>query len=306
MKITKSIKVLIVGFGPLGLNLAKRLIDDPRFKLSAIVDNDEAKQGQEFNGVKIQTDLKKVLANNTFDLAFLVTSSYIEKIQDSLNLLIANHINVISSCEEFIFPSKEISNQLDQEARKASVRLLGTGINPGFLMDYLIMVMAKPFLRLNKIFYQRNINTQERRSSFKNKVGVGLSLEEFESKKKQGLIGHVGFKQSADMIAHRFSWTEKFFEESIEPALKDSIVQGIQQEALAKYHDGRSIEYIFHAQDGLKDSDKIVLSFETLEVPLMIDIPTGINGEGATVAMLMNSAPKLLSLEPGFKTMLDL
>ena len=161
-------------------------------------------------------------------------------------------------------------------------------------------------MNLNKVFFQRNINTDKRRSSFQAKVGVGMKPEEFEDKKKQGLIGHVGFKQSAEMIAYNFAWNLKYFDESIDPVLEDGIVKGIDQKAIAKFECGRSIEFVFKATEGLKDNDKLILNFDSIDVPLLINIPDGSNGEHATVAMLMNTADKLLNLDPGFKTMLDI
>jgi 2,4-diaminopentanoate dehydrogenase len=305
----KPIKVLIIGFGPLGLRLAQNLIDDSRFDLKAIVDNDSKKLGQNFENIEIKQDLIEVIKSDSFDLAFVTTSSQIEKIKETIFQLTKNKVNVISSCEELIFPldsHPELSREIDELAKANDIRVLGTGINPGFLMDYFVSTLAKPFLKLKKVFYQRNINTNFRRSSFKNKVGVGMTLEEFETKKQAGHIGHVGFKQSVDMLAHHFSWKLKNYSEHLEPVMKESLVKGIDQKAISKYEEGNSIELCFMAVEDLQDSDRIVLDFEDLDVPMLVRIPSGINGETGTVSMLMNSAQKLLTLNPGLKTMLDL
>lgn len=300
------LKVVIVGFGPLGMRLAENLLEDPRFDLKTIVDKDPKKIGQKFASFEIKDDFKDL---EGIDLAFVTTSSQVEKIKDTIFELAKKKINIISSCEELIFPlisHPELSKEIDDCAKANSIRVLGTGINPGFLMDYLISILAKPFLGLQKIFYQRNINTNFRRDSFKNKVGLNMTLEEFEAKKEAGLIGHVGFRQSVDMLAYHFSWRLRKYTESLEPVIKGGIVKGIDQKAICKYEAGNSIELSFTAVEDLQDKDRIILDFESLDVPLLVRIPSGINGETGTVSMLMNSAEKLFQSSPGFKTMLDL
>jgi 4-hydroxy-tetrahydrodipicolinate reductase len=302
-------KVLIIGFGPLGARLAENLLDDDRFELKAIVDSDPTKAGQNFGDLKIENNLEKVLAESKFDIAFVVTSSLVEKIKDTIFCLAQSQVSVISSCEELIFPllsHPDLSKEIDEQAKAHGIRVLGTGINPGFLMDYFISALAKPFLKPRKVTYIRNINTNFRRSSFQNKVGLNMTPSDFEAKKTAGFIGHVGFRQSVDMISHYFSWDLLNYTETLEPVIKEGLVKGIDQKALCLFHGDRTIELNFTAVENLEDHDKIILEFETITKPVVIDIPSGINGETGTVSMLMNTAAKLLTLSPGLKTMLDL
>lgn len=302
-------KVLIIGFGPLGVRLAENLLDDNRFELKAIVDSDPSKAGQNFRNLKIENNLEKVLAESKFDIAFVVTSSLVERIKDTIFRLAQSQVSVISSCEELIFPllsHPDLSKEIDKQAKAHGIRVLGTGINPGFLMDYFISVLAKPFLKPRKVTYIRNINTNFRRSSFQNKVGLNMILSDFEAKRAAGFIGHVGFRQSVDMISHYFSWDLVKYTETLEPVIKEGLVKGIDQKALCKFQDDKCIELNFTAVEDLEDHDKIILEFETIAKPVVIDIPSGINGEAGTVSMLMNTSQKLLTLSPGLKTMLDL
>ena len=159
-------KVLIIGFGPLGVRLAENLLDDKRFELKAIVDSDPSKAGQSFKNLIIENNLEKVLAESKFDIAFVVTSSLVERIKDTIFRLAQSQVSVISSCEELIFPllsHPDLSKEIDEQAKAHGIRVLGTGINPGFLMDYFISVLAKPFLKPRKVTYIRNINTNFRR-----------------------------------------------------------------------------------------------------------------------------------------------
>lgn len=306
MKKSAAIKVLIVGFGPLGLRLAQSLLKDDRFILRAIVDKDPAKIGEKFSSIEIKDSFSEV---EDVDLAFVTTSSQLGKIKDTIFDLAQKKINIVSSCEELIFPLSshpDLSKEIDEYAKSNSIRVLGTGINPGYLMDYLISVLAKPFLKLKSIEYRRNINTDFRRESFKNKVGLGLTEDEFKDKKDSALIGHVGFRQSIDMLAHHFSWVLESYTENIEAVIEDDSVKGIDQKAIAKFKDNNSIKLKFKAFEANIDSDEIDLVFENLDKPLDVKIPSGINGETGTVSMLMNTVEKLLKLDPGLKTMLDL
>jgi hypothetical protein len=47
---------------------------------------------------------------------------------------------VVCTCEELCFPwitHPDLASRIDREARRRRVAILGTGVNPGFLMDTL-------------------------------------------------------------------------------------------------------------------------------------------------------------------------
>lgn len=300
------LKTLLIGFGPLGENLAKHLEFDKRFTLKSIVDKDPSKLGLDFAGVKISQDLQSILETESFDLAFIVTSSFYEKIEDLIFLLAQHKVNIVSSCEQLIFPEPRVQDKLNQLAKKHSVFILGTGINPGFLMDYFLTVLSMPFVNIRELDFFRSINTDFRRDSFKVKVGVGLTLSEFNEQKEKNKIGHVGFEQSADLLLKHFAWQKNQSQETIEPVLVNSRVQGIKQSFSLQCEADKKINFNFLAYKANEDFDSIKIFFTEQKEPLEIKINNGINGENATVAMLMNTAVKLSSREAGFKTMLDL
>lgn len=301
-----KLKVAIIGLGYLGQNLAAKLIEDPRFELKALIDSDPNKQRLSIIGLPVSNNLEKNLKD--IDLVFLTTSSLLSQIKATLITAIKHKVNIVSSCEELIFPyysHPQLSQELDQLAKLNGVQLLGTGINPGFLMDYLITVCSKAVLKVKAIKYTRHIDTAYRRVTFQDKVGLGLTLSEFQAKQSQGRIGHVGFRQSIDMLLHYFSWTLSSYEENIKAIEVNGLVQGIHQEAQCITKNKQSIELIFIASSQTSDNDHIEIGLENGS-PLIIDFPKGINGESGTVAMLINSADMLSKTSPGLKTMLDL
>jgi 2,4-diaminopentanoate dehydrogenase len=300
-----KLKVAIIGLGYLGQNLAGKLIEDQSFELTALIDSDPSKQGLSIAGIAVSDDLESNLKD--IDLVFITTNSLLNQIKETLVTVIKHKVSIVSSCEELIFPyysHPQLSQELDQLAKLNGVQLLGTGINPGFLMDYLITVCSKAVLNVKAIKYTRHINTAHRRVTFQDKVGLGLSLGEFKNKQAQGRIGHVGFRQSVDMLLHYFNWTLDSYEENIKAIEADGLVQGIHQKAKCITKNKQSIELLFIASAQASDNDHLVLELENA-APLIIDIPSGINGESGTAAMLMNSAALVHKMSPGLKTMLN-
>jgi 4-hydroxy-tetrahydrodipicolinate reductase len=79
---------------------------------------------------------------------------------------------------------------------------LGTGINPGFLMDTLVITLTGVCQKINKIKVERVMNAATRRIPFQKKVGAGLTLAEFRRKMDtKQITGHVGLEQSIAMVA---------------------------------------------------------------------------------------------------------
>lgn len=314
MKNSKILRVVIIGCGELGKILAEKLIKDPRFHLLGILDSDLNKVGKLVAGIEVKDDLDKFILGSNLDLIFITTSSTIEKIKTLLMKIIEAGINVVSSCEELVFPwvsHNDLAQQIDSMAKTYKVRVLGTGINPGFLMDYFLSILSMAFLEIKKIEYFRSINTEHRRKAFKVKVGQGLSLNEFESKLSAGLLGHVGLKQSVDLLSTALNWELKTYKESIQPltepleaSANEPFVLGISQTAHFEFLKNKSISLKFIA--GLNQVDKDIIKIETEDGrETELEIKNGINGETGTVSVLINSAEKIMKLSPGLKTMCD-
>ena len=56
-------------------------------------------------------------------------------------------LNVVTTCEELAFPTpahQSAFRELDRLARKKKVSVLGTGVNPGYAMDALALMLTAP------------------------------------------------------------------------------------------------------------------------------------------------------------------
>ena len=299
-----STKAIIVGLGPLGQNLAKALVKDERFELIGLIDKDPNKIGTELHKILITDSLDGINA----ELAFVTTSSKLTQIEETLKELAQKNINIISSCEELIYPwqaNPDLAQNLDDMAKAYGVRVLGTGINPGFLMDYFLITLLKAQINssIDSIYYERVIDTNKRRIPFQNKVAVGLTKEEYDKAFSEGRIGHVGCRQSVDMLLDYLNWTLEDYQEDIEPLFSGDKIIGINQVAKALCKNGKEINLVFNANSQNQDKDLIKInSAQSLE----LEFKGGVDGENGTVAMLINCANQLIQTQPGLKTMLEL
>src|SRR5205085_8630849 len=109
-------------------------------------------------------------------------------------------------------------------ARKSKVALLATGVNPGFAMDALPIMVSSVCARVDRIAVQRVQDARIRRLPFQQKIGAGLTLEQFQKKVKDGSVRHVGFTQSIAMIGDALGWRLDRITDSIKPKLATETV----------------------------------------------------------------------------------
>jgi 4-hydroxy-tetrahydrodipicolinate reductase len=212
----------------------------------------------------------------------------------------------------------ELAAKLDALARKHEKTILGTGINPGFLMDTLVITLTAVCQEIERIDAVRVMNAATRRLPFQKKVGAGLAIEEFKRKIENGQItGHVGLKQSVAMIADALGWMLDEIEvEAVEPVVAEEEVEsprikvavgdvaGLKQKATG-VSGGRDVIVLdFQAYVGAKEEHDAI----TIEgVPRVEQrIRPCVHGDIGTVAMIVNSIPKVINAPAGLLTMKDL
>lgn len=230
-------------------------------------------------------------------------------------------MDVVSSCEELAYPytvDERLANKLNSLAQKQGVTVLGTGINPGFLMDVLPITLTAPCESVKRIRVSRRMDAATRRVPFQKKIGAGMSLTEFGEAVKRGEIsGHVGLRQSMEMIADAIGWKlDKTVVGEVEPVTTKSTIKsgyreispgrvtGVTQKAEG-FMGGRSvIELNFSAYVGSEEE------YDMTEIdgipPVNCRISPCVHGDHGTVAMLTNMIPRVVRSPPGLYTMKDL
>ena len=316
------IRIAQIGLGPLGLMLTPYLIKRSGIEIVSAVDIDPSKTGRDLGevsqcdhplGIAITDDLDRGLADA--DLAVVTTVSELQRIAPTLKAIIDRGVNIVSTCEELSYPwttQPELSATIDTWAKEREVSVLGTGINPGYLMDFLPTAATGVCHTVQSIRIERIQDASARRLPFQQKIGAGLTVEEFQSLVAQQKIRHVGLTESMHMIAARLGWQLDRTEDIIEPVLAEPRhCAGVLQTGRG-YHNGREVlTLIFKAAVGqLIHNGETIESQERIQIngtpAYDLIIPGGINGDIATCAVIANAIPIVASAAPGLRTMIDI
>ena len=326
----RKLKVVSFGVGVIGSLTAKFILEEKGnvMDLVGAYDIDPKKVGKDLGsvigldsstGVKVSDDLGGVLTKDV-DVAIHTTASYLKTAVPQIESIVARGVDVVSSCEELSYPyvvDRRLASKLDISAKKHGATVLGTGINPGFLMDALPIALTAPCKTIAKITVTRRMNAATRRVPFQMKVGAGLTRSEFQKAIKDGKIsGHVGLEQSASMLADAIGWKLDEVEiGEVEPLMAKSPVKGyvkippgrvagVRQSARGVVAGEPLIELNFMAYVGSEEE------YDQVEIegipPVNCRITPCIHGDHGTVAMLVNMAPKVMASPPGLRTMKDM
>jgi hypothetical protein len=310
-----DLRVGIVGLGPIGLELVRAIVSRRELRIVSAVDVSAALMGRSLAevvpgapaDVRIEPTLAGALVppGRVEGIALTTTSRFGGIIAD-LELAIARRVHVVSTCEELSAPAVDPQTwaRLDDHARHADVTVLGTGVNPGFVMDRLPLALAGACVSVDSVRVERVVDAAQRRAPLRKKVGEGLTPEEFAAGVKQQRIGHVGLRESALLIAQGLGWRIDRYEDSLEPALgSDGRVLGIKQRASAFVGGKERITLALDMYVGAPEPhDRVVLASDP---PLDVTIAGGTQGDRATIGTALNALCRLRSAPRGLVTVAD-
>ena len=321
------VRVIQYGLGPIGSAVARQVVERSSLELVGGVDIDPAKAGQDAGqviglkrplGFAVSGSLAQVLADSQADVVLHTTSSYFDLFKPQIIEILEAGLDIVSTAEELSFPwlaNPEAAAEIDAVAKRAGKTALGTGVNPGFVMDSLPLNLTAICLKVNHIDVTRVINASLRRGPFQAKIGSGLSEKEFNTRMAAGRMGHVGLPESMHMVFDTLGLRLDRYEDSVEPVLAERVVKtdhfevqpgqvrGLKQVARGFTDEGEFMTLTFIAAlDAGDDGDTIRISgVPNLEIKLK-----GTNGDIATVAIAVNAIRRVLEASPGLVTMRDL
>jgi hypothetical protein len=326
----EKIKVISFGMGVVGGFITKFLLEKEGVEIVGAVDVAKDKIGKDIGevlslnrkvGIKISKDIESVLQETKADIAIHTTSSFLKDTYPQIASIIKQGVNVVSTCEELSYPyfsEPELATKLDALAKKYDATVLGTGINPGFLMDTLVITLTSACEKIEKIEVRRVMNAGTRRVPFQKKIGAGLTLEEFRKKiSERRITGHVGLEQSISMIANALAWKlDKIVVQSVEPVIarktaesKDMRVDagkvaGLKQKAQGIMKNREVINLDFQAYIGAEEEyDSVTIK----GVPnINQKIQPCVHGDTGTVAVIVNAIPRVINAPAGLYTIKDL
>ena len=329
-----NVKVAIWGFGAMGQGMGRMLLGKKGVEITGVCCRNADRQGKSIfevlgetpnqTDVIVTNDVDAAIPAKSCDIVLLCTDSFTAKAIEKLEILTNKGVNVITIAEEMAYPKAqepELAAKIDEMAKKNGVSVLGTGINPGLVMDLLAVVLSACMTDVTKVMCKRVNSLSPFGPTVMREQGVGLTAEEFaEGLKNHTVAGHVGFAESVGMIAEGLGLEVDGFEQQNEPIKTDvdrkspygfaaaGNVAGVNMTAQGT-KGGEVIIDMYHPQQiepeqvGVHTGDYIEL---TGTPPVSMAIKPEINGGLGTIAMGVNCIPQTINAEPGLITMLDI
>jgi 4-hydroxy-tetrahydrodipicolinate reductase len=323
------IRTLHIGLGPIGSGIVAQCASRRGFKIVGGVDIDPAKAGQDLGvvaglgrtlRVPVSTDIRKTIKATRPDVVVLCTSSALADVMPLIEEVLRRRVALVSTTEELAYPvgkkNKILARRIDQLARKSKVSVLGTGVNPGFVMDALPITLSGACERVDALYIERVQDAGRRRLPFQQKIGAGLTPEEFHTRVAAGIVRHVGFSESIMMIADALGWRLDDVSDVVRPRIAEHRVSsqfvtvepgrvcGLIQDGVGSFRGTPLITLHMEAYLGAPESyDRVEIDGSP---PLRMRIEGGVHGDVATASIAVNSIPKVVAASPGLRTMRDL
>ena len=323
-----TIRVMHVGLGPIGASIVRQVTARPALKVVGGVDVDPVKVGRDLGEVvglgesldmRVQGSLAAALQASRPDLVVLSTSSSLEDVMPDVETILKSKTGIVATTEELAYPVYAhvgYAGMIDALAKKSDVAVLATGVNPGFAMDALPIALTAVCERVDSVVVNRVQDARTRRLPFQQKIGAGLTTEQFREKVALGGVRHVGLTESVAMIADAIGWTLERVTDEVHPkvaslataseflAVEPGYVCGIVQDGAGFVNGHPVIRLHMEAYLGAPES------FDAVDIEgvprLSMKLAGGIQGDVATAAIVVNSIPKVLAASPGLHTMRDL
>jgi 4-hydroxy-tetrahydrodipicolinate reductase len=324
----KRIRAIQYGVGPIGAALVRLMREKQAIEIIGAIDSDPAKAGRDLGdvigapdapwGVMVTSDAAALLQESA-DVVVHSTLSSLPAVAEQLLACLAAESCVVSTCEELAYPFRkhpELAAKLDAVAKTWGVALVGTGVNPGFVMDKLVATLSTVSQRVESVRVTRVVDAARRREPLQKKVGAGLSVEEFRAQVAGGTIKHHGLPESVALVSDALGLGVEEITETIEPMIAREAVRteflevaagqaaGVHQIARGLARGQEKIYMELQMYVGAKEPRDTIELRGDPDVSLVI--PGGTHGDIATAAIVVNTIPAILDAPAGLRTVRDL
>ncbi|MBW2253512.1 MAG: hypothetical protein JRI25_02805 [Deltaproteobacteria bacterium] len=303
--------IIVQGLGAIGRLIADTARRDPAFRVAAVVDSAEALAGKKVvEGVPppFATLAEAHSHAPEANLVLQATTSWLEEVTPLVLEAVLRDMSVVSTCEELAFPFQRhprISERIDRVARNHRCAVVGTGINPGFLMDALPVTLTSASHDVRRVRVERVLDPRPRREAFRRKMGLGLTRHAFDEVLATGRLGHAGLLESGRLVAAGLGWEEVSWKGGMRGIeAEDGTMLGMIQTLMGTTPDGRCIELHFEA------NAKVTSGVDRIEVDgvptLRLQFEGGVSGDDGTAAAVLRAARVIDAAPRGLVTILDL
>jgi len=325
---TEQVRVVQYGIGSIGLMAIRAILARRDLELVGAIDVDPTKEQRDVadlsglkrpSGIRVTNRPQEVLAVKRPQVVLHTTQSTLKDVFPQLRLCLESGASVVSTCEELLFPrirQPKLARELDQLARAKDAVVLGTGINPGFVMDTMAVAASAPCMEVRSVRVERIVDAATCREPLQRKIGAGLTPGQFRGRRSKGVLGHKGLFESLHLVAHGLGWELGRVTERVSPVLsnrtiktphltvKKGDVAGIHH-VCRGYRDGKEVVHLDLQMfvGAKKPVDRIAIQGKP-DVNLVLE--GGIPGDEATVSMLLNTITGVLAARPGLRTMLEI
>jgi 4-hydroxy-tetrahydrodipicolinate reductase len=325
-KLLERVRIAVVGLGWVGQEVARAALEDPRVTLVGTSDADPSKAGRDLGeilgegrlGIVIEPDPRELLLRVRPEVAVVTTTTDLAALQPTLELCLGAGAHVVTTCENLASPDAvdpNVARVLDGLARERNVVVLATGVNPGFAMDRLPVLLSQATRNIRRVRVQRVVDAASRRAQLQAKAGIGLAPKAFAEALTKGRVGHQGLVASLRLVAKGLGVTLDRVTETVRPLIAETPsgssvlgpveagqVRGVYQVARGYRAGGEliTLELVIaldehHAHDTIDVIGEPPLHFEG-ELP----------GDQATIAAVLSAIPLVVHMSPGLRTVLDL
>ena len=304
-------KIVLLGFGAIGSEILRYLIERKHGVL-AVVDSDPEKAGRtvrELSGLDCDVRINRSLEDAKLrdaEVAVLSTRSKLDEIASDVKYLVNKGLDVVTTSEEVAYPiysGLDASIKIDTIAKEKGVTVVGVGVNPGFVMDWIPALVASASRNPSKIHVVRSVNVSRRRRQLQTKTGVGLTRTKFEKGLTEGILGHVGLVESAHLVALSLGKELDELKSGVFPVFgSEDYVMGVRQFAEGRAG-GCAIRLDLEMTITSADFDVIEV---TGEPNLKLRFENGVFGDSATVALVVNAVERIRFARAGLITVLEL
>jgi hypothetical protein len=323
------IRVVHYGLGAIGSSIARLTAQQRGLHVVGGIERDPAKVGRDLGEVigldhpldaPVSDDANALLAQTKPDIVILATDSFFHKVYGQILECVTARANVLSTCEELVYPFQKhpvAAAKLHQLALQAGVTVLGAGVNPGFVMDLLPLLLTAPCVDIRRVSVTRVVDATQRRAGLQQRIGAGLALNQFRDHVARGVIRHIGLPESIYLLADGVGWQLYEVTETVDPIMTSEWVQtpyitvapgqvrGIRQIARGFMHRREVVTLTWQTAVGsLRDTyDEIMIEATP---PVHMVIQGGLHGDQAAAALLLHAIPRVLAAPPGLTTVLAL
>ncbi len=320
------LRVVSFGLGPIGLSAARLAASKSTLQLVGAIDVDPEKVGRDLGEllgqdpmyVAVEADAEAALQRLKPDVVIHCTSSFMPVVAEQLETAARCGVNVVSSSEELLVPDLQhgdIAAAIDSAAKEGGASVLGTGVNPGYVMDFMAVVASAVTFDVRSVKCTRVVDAATRRMPLQKKVGAGMTQAEFKKQLETGRFGHIGMRESVALVARGLGFNVDSIDQTVEPVIaaedhktqfltvKEGQVAGIRNHGYGRT-DGQTLIHLDLSMyvGAPEPRDTVVLESTP---PVHLSFPGGIAGDEATAAVLVNNLHGVVAARPGLVSVLD-